>query len=69
MLKPNHVLDFSQFVSSPRGREIEDTETQPFLDFQPILSILTVGEGIEDTEPQPCLGFPANLSPLPAGEG
>ncbi len=39
------------------------------LDFQPILSILTVGEGIEDTEPQPCLGFPANLSLLPAGEG
>ena len=59
----------SQFVPSPRGRGIEDTETQPFLDFQPILSPLSVGEGIEDAETQPFLGFPANLFPLPAGEG
>ena len=45
MLKPSRFWIFNQFVPSHRGRGIEDTETQPFLGFQLILSPLPVGEG------------------------
>ena len=48
----------SQFIPSSRGeRGLRMLKPNHVLDFQPILSILTVGEGIEDTEPQPFWGF------------